>query len=81
VQRLGGRCRLLYGAPARLRKVVEEKGITADIKVYPDAGHSFANKLPGQFLIRITGFGYNDAATEDAYGRVFAFFNEHLVAR
>jgi carboxymethylenebutenolidase len=69
------------GAPARLRKVVEEKGITADIKVYPDAGHSFANKLPGQFLIRVTGFGYNDAATEDAYGRVFAFFNEHLAAR
>jgi carboxymethylenebutenolidase len=68
------------GAAARLSKVVEDKGIPADIKVYPDAGHSFANKLPGQPLMRIAGFGYNAAATEDAYGRVFAFFNEHLTA-
>jgi carboxymethylenebutenolidase len=66
------------GAPARLQKVAESKGIATDIKVYPDAGHSFANKLPAQPLLRITGFGYNDAATEDAYRRVFAFFNEHL---
>jgi carboxymethylenebutenolidase len=66
------------GAPARLRKVVEDKGIPADIKVYPNAGHGFANKLPGQPLIRIAGFGYNDAATEDAWSRVFAFFGEHL---
>jgi carboxymethylenebutenolidase len=62
------------GAPARLRKAVDDKSIAADIKVYPDAGHSFANKLPAQPLLRITGFGYNDAATEDAYRRVFAFF-------
>lgn len=66
------------GAPARLRKVVEDKGITADIKIYPDAGHSFANQLPGQPLLRITGFGYNESATEDAWSRVFAFFDEHL---
>jgi carboxymethylenebutenolidase len=68
------------GAPERLRTVVDDKGITADIKAYPDAGHSFANKLPGQPLLRIAGFGYNDAATEDAYRRVFAFFEEHLTA-
>jgi carboxymethylenebutenolidase len=66
------------GAGARLSEVVEDKGIPADIKVYPDAGHSFANELPGQPLLRITGFGYNAAATEDAYRRVFAFFHEHL---
>lgn len=66
------------GAAAKLRKVVEEKGIPADIKVYPGAGHSFANKLPAQPLLRITGFGYNEAAAEDAWSRVFAFFGEHL---
>ncbi|MGO4444954.1 dienelactone hydrolase family protein [Mycobacterium sp. 2YAF39] len=81
VASFGRRDPIGIGAPARLEEVVEEKGITADIKVYPDVGHSFANKLPGQLLIRIAGFGYNDAATEDAYGRVFAFFNEHLAAR
>jgi carboxymethylenebutenolidase len=30
--------------------------------------------------LRLVRFGYNDAATEDAYGRVFAFFREHLAA-
>jgi carboxymethylenebutenolidase len=76
----GRRDPLGVGAAAKLRKVVDEKGLTADIKVYPDAGHGFANKLPGQPLLRIAGFGYNEAATEDAYRRVFAFFNEHLAA-
>jgi carboxymethylenebutenolidase len=78
VASLGRRDPLGVGAPDRLRKVVEDKGITAEIKVYPKAGHSFANQLPGQPLLRITGFGYNEAATEDAWSRVFAFFGEHL---
>ncbi len=78
VASFGRRDPIGIGAAARLRTVVEEKNITADIKVYPDAGHSFANKLPAQPLIRIAGFGYNEAATEDAYRRVFAFFDEHL---
>ena len=81
VASFGRRDPIGIGAPARLRKVVEDKGITADIKVYPGVGHSFANKLPGQPLLRITGFGYDQAATEDAYGRVFSFFREHLAAR
>ena len=80
VASFGRRDPMGMGAPTRLRKVLEDKGIAADIKVYQDAGHGFANKLPGQPLLRITGFGYNDAATEDAYSRVFAFFNEHLTA-
>jgi dienelactone hydrolase len=50
VASFGRRDPLGVGAPARLRKVVDDKGIAADIKVYPDAGHSFANKLPGQPL-------------------------------
>ena len=45
---------------------------------YPKVGHSFANKLPAQPLLRIAGFGYNQAATEDAWARVFSFFGEHL---
>ncbi len=76
----GARDPIGKGAADRLRTVVDDKGITADIKAYPDAGHSFANKLPAQPLLRIAGFGYNDAATQDAYRRVFAFFNEHLAA-
>ena len=64
-------------APARLRKVAEENGITADIKVYPDAGHS-CESAPGPAADAYHGFGYNEAAAEDAWSRVFAFFEEHL---
>ncbi len=78
VASFGGRDPLGVGAPARLRETTAAKGIEADIKVYPGVGHSFANKLPAQPLLRITGFGYNEAATEDAWSRVFAFFREHL---
>ena len=52
--------------------------IANDVKAYPHAGHGFANKLPAQPLLRIAGFGYNQAATEDAWARVFTFFGEHL---
>jgi carboxymethylenebutenolidase len=78
VASFGGRDPLGVGAPARLRETTAAKGIEADIKVYPGVGHSFANKLPAQPLLRITGFGYNEAATEDAWSRVFAFFRTHL---
>lgn len=78
VASFGARDPLGVGAANRLRRLVEHKNIPHDIKVYPHAGHSFANKLPGQPLIRIAGFGYNDVATADAWARVFAFFGEHL---
>jgi carboxymethylenebutenolidase len=80
VASFGRRDPLGAGAPQRLRRVVEHHNIAHDIKVYPQAGHSFANKLPAQPLLRVTGFGYNEAATADAWARVFAFFGEHLRA-
>ena len=66
------------GAAAKLQSAVDRKGIAADIKEYPDVGHSFANQLPMQPLLRVTGFGYDDASTEDAWRRIFAFFGEHM---
>lgn len=78
VASFGGRDLVGIGAPKRLHRVLEQKNIPNDVKVYPGAGHSFANRLPAQPLLRITGFGYNQAATEDAWARVFAFFGEHL---
>ena len=66
------------GAADKLQKTVDELDIPADIKAYPGAGHSFANLLPAQPLLRIGGFGYNEAAEEDAWSRVFAFFGEQL---
>ena len=80
VASFGGRDPLGRGAPDRLREVTTAKQITTDIKVYPGVGHSFANALPAQPLNRIAGFGYDEAATEDAWRRVFTFFGEHLAA-
>ena len=78
VASFGQRDPLGIGAPKKLHRLLEHKGIANDVKVYPRAGHSFANKLPAQPLLRITGFGYNQAATEDAWARVFSFFGQHL---
>jgi carboxymethylenebutenolidase len=78
VASFGGRDPIGIGAPKRLRQAALSKHITTDIKTYPGAGHSFANKLPAQPLLRITGFGYNQAAAEDAWSRVFTFFGKHL---
>lgn len=81
VASFGRRDPMGIGAAGRLQRVVDDKNIPADIKVYPEAGHSFANQLPGQAFLRIAGFGYNEAATADAWSRVFAFFGEHLGAK
>ena len=78
VASFGARDPMGVGAPKKLQQVLDHKGVTSDVKVYPGAGHGFANKLPAQPLLRIAGFGYNQAATEDAWARVFAFFGQHL---
>jgi carboxymethylenebutenolidase len=80
VASFGGRDPLGRGSPDRLREATAAKQIATDIKVYPGVGHSFANNIPGQPLLRITGFGYDRDATEDAWRRVFMFFGEHLAA-
>ncbi len=80
VASFGGRDPLGRGAPDKFREVTAAKQITTDIEVYPGVGHSFASTLPAQPLLRITGFGHDEAATEDAWRRVFAFFGGHLGA-
>ena len=80
VASFGSRDPLGIGAPKRLHEAARANQITVDIKTYPGVGHSFANQLPRQPLLRITGFGYDEAAAADAWNRVFAFFAEHLNA-
>lgn len=71
----------LIGAGKKVEKVLSEKGIAHDIKTYPGASHGFANALPsgpaGAF-VRVTGMGWRGEQAEDAFGRVFDFFGEHL---
>lgn len=60
----------------RLRRVLDRAGVPSDLRTYPGVGHSFANRL--QFapdaVLRVTGLGYDEAASADAWARVFAFF-------
>lgn len=73
----------LRGAGPKLEKVLQDKGVEHDVKVYPDAGHSFANDMGSGVLptvMRIAGFGYHRESAEDAFERVFTFFGDHLGA-
>ncbi len=59
-------------------KGLTDRRITHDVKIYDDAGHTFANPDPAAPLLRIVGFAYDQASADDAWGRVFTFFDEHL---
>ncbi|GDY30118.1 carboxymethylenebutenolidase [Gandjariella thermophila] len=81
VASFGGRDRTLRGAAAKLESALTELGVPHDVKEYPDAVHSFANRMPlGPFapLARVVGFGYHHDSAEDAWRRVLGFFAEHL---
>ncbi|MQA15496.1 MAG: dienelactone hydrolase family protein [Pseudonocardiaceae bacterium] len=81
VASFGRRDPALRGAADRLRGALDSRGVPHDVKEYPDAGHSFANRLPfgpPAPLRRIVGLGYHHESSEDAWRRVFAFFGEHL---
>ena len=78
VASFGQRDPLNRGSGQRLEEVLTEKNIPHDVKTYPHAGHSFADRAPLQALSRITGFGENKEAAADAWQRVFTFFDQHL---
>lgn len=92
--KLQGACPVVasYGAldstlrshPARLEAHLTALGVPHDVKVYPDAGHSFLSRdnAPGWMeqlpLANVMHAGYVEDAAEDAWSRMLAFFEEHL---
>lgn len=80
----GGRDRMFGPKGALLERHLGELGVEHDVKVYPDAGHSFVNRQDG--LLATIGawgplrVGYDPVAAEDAWRRVEAFFGRHLGA-
>ena len=79
----GARDRMLKGAAAKLEAALTERGISHDVKEYPDAGHSFLERFPVGPLapvLRVAGMGYEAASADDAWRRIRAFFEEHLAA-
>ena len=55
-----------------LEQALEKNGIAHDIKIYPNAHHSFFNE---------GGRAYNREAADDSWRRVTTFFGERLGAR
>ena len=54
-----------------LEQRLGELNVPHDIKIYPDAKHSFFND---------SGKAYDRAASDDAWERTLAFFGEHIAA-
>jgi carboxymethylenebutenolidase len=78
VASFGSRDPVLPGAGPCLETGLTHRGVAHDVKIYDGTGHSFANPYPAAPLLRILGFGYDQDSADDAWGRVFTFFNEHL---
>lgn len=79
----GGRDPSLRHAAAKLGATLDRLGVVHDIKEYPTAGHAFLNDAevgPRMLrpLFRVAGVGPEPASAADAWGRIEAFFAEHL---
>ena len=78
----GGRDRFFRSMAGRLEVGLSALGVAHDIKVYPDAGHSFMNRIdgPAGWLGRRLPMhaGFHGPSSEDAWRRMLAFFELHL---
>lgn len=85
VASFGGRDGMFGKNGPKLETALRAAGIPNDVKTYPDAGHSFMSRHDG-LMAAIDGLppmraGFNEPASEDAWARVLAFFDERLAAR
>jgi carboxymethylenebutenolidase len=75
----GGRDLQLRGAAAKLESVLTDLDVEHDVKEYPAATHGFLFPHTGKakwaepWLVR-----YDAAAADDAWGRIFDFFDSRL---
>jgi carboxymethylenebutenolidase len=80
----GGKDRTMRGMAPRLDSALTALEVPHDVKVYPEAGHSFLNDAPTgprllQPLMRVANVGPEPASAADAWARIDAFFAEHLI--
>jgi len=76
----GGRDPMGASHPQRLDAALTALGVPHDVKVYPEAGHSFMSPKPAAMapLTALARLKYDKAAAEDAWQRIFAFFGQYL---
>ncbi|HLK13033.1 MAG TPA: dienelactone hydrolase family protein [Candidatus Binatia bacterium] len=78
----GGRDRLFAPQGARLGRLLDELGVPHDIRIYPQAGHSYMSHGSG-WMARLGALGpmaagFEPEAEADSWRRMEAFFREHL---
>ncbi|MCO5202067.1 MAG: dienelactone hydrolase family protein [Chloroflexi bacterium] len=78
----GGRDAVFGRFAARLEDHLNVLGVENDIKLYPDAGHSYMSEHTG-LMAKLASWGpmkvgFDPAAAEDSWRRVETFFAEHL---
>jgi carboxymethylenebutenolidase len=82
VASFGGRDRTTAGHAEKITNRLDELGVPHDVKVYPDAGHSFFTRTEGvkaKILPRMPLHAeYHEPSAKDAHERIVAFFGEHL---
>lgn len=80
----GGRDRTVRGQAQRLEQALAAQGVEHDVKLYPQAGHSFLSEQKYPPLIgalsKLKGMaaGPEPASAADAWRRIDTFFSAHL---
>jgi carboxymethylenebutenolidase len=78
----GKRDRTLPNRAKHLEEALSTLGVDHDVKEYPDAGHSFLNRINSGPVFspiqRFVGFDYHQPSAEDAWRRILDFFDKHL---
>lgn len=79
----GGRDRVYGRQAGRLERHLTALGIVHDVKLYPQAGHSFmtdGHHPIGKLIYWPMHLGYSSRDADDAWTRIFAFFDQHVGA-
>jgi carboxymethylenebutenolidase len=75
----GGRDRGLPRAAARLESALTELGVPHDVREYPEAKHGFMGTHRPPLILRVLAqTGFHGPSAQDAFGRIDAFFAQHL---
>ena len=79
----GGRDKSFRNAGSLLKKRLEPLGVTPEVHVLPDAGHSFltdGDHPVGRILFRRMALGNYPEARDEGWKHILAFFDRHLPA-
>jgi carboxymethylenebutenolidase len=80
----GERDRVYSPQAKRLEEHLVALGVPHDVKLYPDAGHSFmtnGHHPIGRLVFWPMHLGYSPSDAEDAWARTFRFFEDHVIGR